>query len=145
MERLPGAVAEGVVAVGFAATATGEGVAYAALGRAGHDVAFVRVGFRCRSLPALLGRDVGYAALRAVVAELIRRRVRPVEIRVSDATLADDLACRRDLPAALVVPYVTLRCALNRLPGAAVVPSVERTVDDLTARARAEVSLNVAA
>jgi hypothetical protein len=98
-----------------------------------------------RPLPALLGRDVGYAALRAVVAELIHRRIRPVEIRVADATLAEDLACRRDLPAALVVPYVTLRCALNRLPGAAVVPAVERTVHDLTARARAEVSLNVAA
>ncbi len=135
-----------VVSVGFAAGAAGEGIAYAALhGADGTAASLVRVGFRVRPLPALRGRDVAYLALGAVVAELLRRKIGVAELRTADAELCGDLSQRRSLPSALIVPYVTLRCALNRLQRAAVVFSDERTVRDLTARARAEACLTVAA
>jgi len=134
-----------VVTVGFAAGAE-HGVAYAALG--GTDErpeSLVRVGFRCRPLPALTGRDVAYAALQSVAGALLERGMEAVELRVADGVLPVDLAERRTLPSALIVPYVTLRCTLNRFATANVVGATSRLARDLTARARAEASLNVAA
>lgn len=135
-----------VVTIGFAAAANGDGVAYAAVrGPAGSEAALVRVAFRCRPAPALLGRDVAYAALAAVACDVRRRGLPAVEFRLDDAELCADLAERRTVPAPLVVPYVAVRCALNRFASARVVRSAERSVRDLTARARADVCLNVAA
>ncbi|MBD5634637.1 MAG: hypothetical protein IAI49_09180 [Candidatus Eremiobacteraeota bacterium] len=135
-----------MVTVGFAAVASGCGVAYAELrGTDGRPATFVRVGFRCRPLSALCGRDVAYAALCAVATELVRRNVRRVEIRAASADLVEDLQLRRAIPSALIVPYVTLRCTLNRFTEAEVAFDDEEIVHDLTARARAEASLSIAA
>jgi len=130
-----------IIVVGFAAGPGGSGVAYAKL-RTSDPAAesIVRVGFRCRPLAALRGRDVAYAALAAVAGEALRRGERDVEIRLDDTELVLDLSARRGLPATLTVPYVTLRCTLNRFARAAVVPAGDEA-RDLTARARAEASL----
>lgn len=134
------------VTVGFATEQRGHGVAYASiLGADGSEGSLIRVGFRCRPLPALLGRDVGYAALDAIASELLRRGFRAISLRVDDPRLAMDLAERRPLPGALTIPYVKVRCTLNRFREAMVVATADRTTRDLTARARAEASLNVAA
>jgi hypothetical protein len=133
-----------VVTVGFAAGNGGEGVAYAALRAANGRESIVRVGFRCRPLAALRGRDIAYAALAAVAEDLLRRDLRDVAFRIDDSELPVDLAARRALPAALTVAYVALRCKLNRFR-AATVAFADGAARDVTARARAEVSLNVAA
>ncbi len=127
------------VTIGFAASDRGEGVAYASLGARGAGSP-VRVGFRCRVQPALLGRDVAYAALTAVADELQARGIERVILTLDDDRLPAELAERRSLPSALVVPYVKLGCALNRFRDAKVESS-----HDLTARARAEASFLVAA
>ena len=132
--------------VGFAAVAGGEGVAYAALrGSSGDRNSLVRVGYRCRPLAALHGRDVAYAAVTAMAAELLRRGYVAVTIATGDAELATDLDRRRLVPQALTVPYVKLRCTLNRFGEASVVLTEDRAARDLTARALAEVALTVAA
>jgi hypothetical protein len=137
-----------LVTVGFAAQADGAGVAYAALHRSaesGGRGSLVRVGFTCRPLPSLRGRDVAYAALGAVAAALLERGIRRVELALDDECLPVDLAERRSLPAALIVPYVALRCRLNRFQAVRVIPARDGVARDLTARARAEVSLHSAA
>jgi hypothetical protein len=135
-----------VVTVGFAAVAGGEGVAYAVLrGTPDGTESLVRVGFRCRPSTALHGRDVAYAALGAVASELLRRNVERIELRTQSAELGADLDERRNVPQSLIVPYVSLRCALNRFREARVRVSDERTIRDLTARALAEASLHIAA
>jgi hypothetical protein len=136
------------VTVGFAAGADGAGVAYAALRRSAESGArgsLVRVGFTCRPLPSLRGRDVAYAALDAVAAALLERGIRSVEIELDDESVPLDLAERRSLPGALILPYVSLRCRLNRFRHVRVAAARDGVARDLTARARAEVSLHVAA
>ena len=132
-----------IVTVGFAER-DGRGIAYAVSGGNGRGPA-VRVGFACRPLPALLGRDVAYAALEATAAELVRRGVSRVILRVDDDRLPRDLAERRAMPSALIMPYVRLRCALNRFASADVVYAGDDIARDASARARAEAWLNVAA
>jgi len=133
------------VTVGFAASGGG-GVAYAIVRKAdGASESLVRVGFRCRSLSALRGRDVAYAALVVVAKELLRRELACVELRTADREIVLDLEQHRAVPQALMLPYVVLRCALNRFREARVVAVEDEVVRDLTARARAEVSLGVAA
>jgi hypothetical protein len=105
----------------------------------------VRVGFGCRSLPVLCGRDVAYYALDALLDELLQRGVDRAEIRIDDEHLLADLAERRSVPSALIVPYVRLRCKLNRFAAAAVVRASGAVVRDLSVRARAEASLDFAA
>ncbi|MBD5654609.1 MAG: hypothetical protein IAI50_05445 [Candidatus Eremiobacteraeota bacterium] len=135
-----------MVTIGFAVRPRGGGIAYVRVpGRGATGEAFVRVGFACRPLPALLGRDVAYAALTAVAEMLLRRGIRDVELRTDDRTVATDLAERRILPATLTVPYVALRCKLNRFAAATVAPVGADLTRDLVARARAEASLDVAA
>jgi hypothetical protein len=136
------------VTVGFAAEAGGAGIAYAALHRSsesGGRGSLVRVGFTCRPLSSLLGRDVAYAALDAVAAVLLERGIRRVEFALDDERLPVDLAERRSLPGTLIVPYVALRCRLNRFQAVCVTAARDGAARDLTARARAEVSLHVAA
>ncbi|MGP6157676.1 MAG: hypothetical protein ACLPYS_09275 [Vulcanimicrobiaceae bacterium] len=137
-----------LVTVGFAADADGAGVAYAVLHRSaesGGRGSLVRVGFTCRPLPSLRGRDVAYAALDAVAAALLERGIRRVELVLDDERLPLDLAERRSLPGALIVPYVALRCRLNRFGFVQVKAACDGVARDLTAWARAEVSLHVAA
>jgi len=159
--------------VGFAASANGNGVAYAALRPARDAQSLVRVGFRLvipttstgapapsgpdapgarhpepvegRPRPALHGRDVAYAALTALATELLRRGIGAVVLQTDNAELVADLTERRAVPAALTVPYVKLRCTLNRFREASITCVEDRATRDLTARARAEVCLNVAA
>jgi hypothetical protein len=134
------------ISVGFAASDGGSGVAYATLRKAdGTSGSLVRVGFRCRPLSALHGRDVAYQALIAVAKDALRRELGCIEMRVGDGEIALDIERRRSVPQALMIPYVVLRCALNRFREARVIAVEDETVRDLTARARAEVSLGVAA
>jgi hypothetical protein len=132
-----------IITVGFAER-EGRGVAYAVAGSGGRGSA-VRVGFVCRPLPALVGRDVAYAALAAGADEVLRHGVTRAVFRVDDERLPQDIAERRALPNALVVPYVRLRCALNRFDQASVEQASGDVARDASARARADVWLNLAA
>jgi hypothetical protein len=134
------------IPIGFAARADGEGIAYAAVrGADGGPETFVRVRFRSVPLPALRGRDVAYAALAAVARDLHERGIRRATFELDDPALPVDLAERRALPTALAVPYVRLRCTLNRFDEARVVHVPDGSVRDLTARARADVCFGRAA
>jgi len=131
------------IGVGFAAEGSA-GVAYAAI-HGGPTLHPIRVPFAVRRIAGLDGRDVAYAALRAV-ARTIRERIDgPVRFALSDASLVADVAERRMLPVALTMPYVALRCQLNRFPSADVRFSASPEIVDLAARATAEASLHVAA
>jgi hypothetical protein len=131
------------VTAGFAAD-RGRGVVYAMVGSAGRQ-SLVRVGFGCRPLPVLFGRDVAYYAIDALLDELLQRGVDRVELRIEDEHLLADLAERRPVPNPLIVPYVRLRCKLNRFSAATVVRASDAAIRDLSARARAEASLDFAA
>jgi hypothetical protein len=128
--------------VGYAADAHGHGVAYAGVSSRGSKALLLRVPFRVHRHPALLGREVGYAALSAVAETLIERGVRRVRLAIGDAELAADLDERRALPAALTLPYVRLGCSLNRFHEHEVIVDPD---EDLAGRARAEVALHSAA
>ncbi len=135
------------VTIGFAAPQEGgASVVLATLhGAGGRPESLVRVGFRCRPLLALHGRDVAYVALEAIAAELLRRGLRSASFSVANADLVADLADRRAVPATLTLPYVRLRCTLNRFAAVSVEAGDERSLHDLTARARAELCLTIAA
>ncbi|HEV3152192.1 MAG TPA: hypothetical protein VGZ02_00150 [Candidatus Baltobacteraceae bacterium] len=127
------------VAVGFAADDSGNGVAYA---RA-EGQRTLRVPFTVKRYAALLGREVGYAALCEVARVLHRRGFERIEFAIDDASLLSDLAERREVPAPLTLAYVRLRCALNQLREYRIRPAPGES--DLTARARSDVALHVAA
>lgn len=134
------------VTVGFAAGPRGGGVAYASISEADAlEGSLVRVGFRCRPLPALCGRDIAYAALEAVAAAVRSRGVASVIVRIDNAALVADIVDHRPVPAALTVPYVRLGCTLNRFRTATLVAAADPLTRDLTARAGAEASFDVAA
>ena len=134
------------VTVGFALGERGDGVAYASLAEAdGSDGLLVRVGFRCRPLPALHGRDVVYAALDAVATVILRRPADVVVFRIDDEAIVADRIERRSVPAALAIPYVRLGCTLNRFRATTLVAAADRRTRDLTARAQAEATLQIAA
>jgi hypothetical protein len=131
--------------IGFAVDERGDGIAYALLGAEGSGGAVVRVPFRCSPAEALRGRDVSYAALRAVAEEVRGRGVRHAVFAIEDERLIRELDERLPVPGPLALPYVSLRCALNRFSEATVVVAGEPAARDLAGRARAEVSLHVAA
>lgn len=131
------------VTAGFAADER-HGVIYAMVESGGRE-SLVRVGFACRPLPVLQGRDVAYYALDALAVELLERGLDRVEFRIDDDHLPLDLAERRTVPGPLIVPYVALRCNLNRFAEATVRRASGGVGRDLSARARAEVSLDIAA
>jgi hypothetical protein len=128
-------------AVGYAADGRGEGVAYVRV-FADRTPRVLRVPFSAQRYPGLQGREIGYAALHAVAQAVHRRGLRRVHFEVDDDSLRRDLAERRELPAALTVPYVRLRCALNAFERY----GVGCTADgDLAARARSEIAMHAAA
>ena len=132
--------------LGFAASSTGNGIAYVALvGADPRNETLARVMFRCRPLPALRGRDIAYAAAEAVAAHLLRQGIRAVALALDAASLERDLAEHAPVPAALTIAYVRLRCTLNRFAHADLRVVDDRLTRDLGARARAEVALAVAA
>ncbi len=126
--------------VGYAADRRGGGVAYARVGTADAQH-LLRVPFRAGST-SLHERAAGYAALTAVARALHARGRGRIRFALDDTALIEDLADRRTVPEALVLPYVRLRCALNQLEDFSVEPLAD---GDLAQRARAEVALNVAA
>jgi len=130
-------------AVGFAADPQGNGVAYVRVGDGGGS-RVMRIPFTVRRFPALLGREVGYAALTAVGAAMLHRGFERVHLCVDDTRLAGDLQEHRDVPAALTLAYVRLRCALNQFREYGIAGSPQGE-SDLTARARSEVAMHVAA
>ncbi|MDQ2663482.1 MAG: hypothetical protein M3Y18_05535 [Candidatus Eremiobacteraeota bacterium] len=132
--------------VGFAADERGEGIAYARVARPGTSQrgALVRVPFRLQRMPALLDREIGYAALTAVATHLKERGVERVGFVVDDPRLVEDLRERRDVPQPLGLPYVRLGCALNQFREYDVAP-LPGDGSDLSARARAEVAMHIAA
>lgn len=129
--------------VGFAADDAGRGVAYVQL-RARRAHRLVRVSFAVERTPALLEREIGYAALAAVAKRLADSGYRNASFKISDVRLVEDLDGVSEIPAALALPYVNLRCQLNRFEHC-VLRADERSAEDLAARARAEATLHVAA
>lgn len=130
--------------LGFAADPLGNGIACALLVEGGRE-RMLRVPFRLRPLPALLGRDVAYAALIAVADEARRCGVESAEFVLDDARLVLDLELRRSLPAALSLPYVRLRCALNRFDHVTVAGTGSASTRHLGELARCDIGLLVAA
>ena len=95
----------------------------------------LRVPFTVKRYPGLLEREVGYGAFAAVSGALRRRGIESVRLRTDDARLAGDLREHRDVPSALTIAYVRLRCALNQFRAYEIaVPAAGES--DLTARAR---------
>ncbi len=130
--------------IGYAADERGEGVAYALVAGKGGE-SLMRTAFRVRRLGGLEGREVGYAALTAVVSALRGRGSRALDIEIADDAIVAEVEGRRPIPPPLAMPYVTLRCSLNGLAQARVRCVDRAAVADLEGRARAEVSLHVAA
>jgi hypothetical protein len=126
------------VEVGFAAGERGHGIAYARIHRDGAEH-LLRVTFRLR--PEFRERETGYAALTSVIQALGKRGLRRVRLAVDDVELVHELA-GAEVPEAMVLPYVRLKCALNRLDDVKVSAAQS---GDLSQRARAEVALNPAA
>ena len=130
-------------AAGFAADAQGNGVAYLRLTLAGTP-RVLRVPFSVQRYPALLDREVGYAALTAAGRALRNRGIERVRFTIEDAHLANDLREHREVPAALTLAYVRLRCALNQFKEYDIAVSASGE-SDLTARARSDAAMHVAA
>ncbi|MDP9018599.1 MAG: hypothetical protein M3N19_09790 [Candidatus Eremiobacteraeota bacterium] len=129
--------------VGFAADERGHGVAYVSL-TSGQKAKSVRVPFTVRRYPALLEREVGYAAITAVAGTVAGMGCRRVTFHLADERVVEDVRERRDVPMPLAIEYVRLGCALNRFAEFRL-ESDSGPAQDLTARARAEVTLHVAA
>jgi hypothetical protein len=87
-------------------------------------------------------RAIAYAALVTVARALRKRGVTSARFVMPDRRFVEDVTTRRDLPEALALPYVRLRCALNAFHDVEI--GVGAT-DELMQRAGAEVALNVAA
>jgi hypothetical protein len=126
------------VEVGFAADERGHGIVYARI-RDGRAEQLLRVGYRVRR--EFAGHEAGYAALTAVAKTLRKRGLRRVCLAVDDAAVVAALA-GGELPEAMVLPYVRLKCALNGFDDVRV-SAMEP--GDLAQRARAEVALHPAA
>ena len=127
------------VEVGFGAGNGGRGIAYARIRGGAGSEQLLRVTFRVPR--AFDDAEVGYAALTAVARALRKRRLKNVRLAVDDSGLVDGLS-GGEIPPAIVLPYVRLKCALNGFDDVRV--SATQT-NDLAQRARAEVALLPAA
>lgn len=130
-------------ATGFAADSQGNGVAYVRL-TLGGTPRVLRIPFNVKRYAALLDREVGYAALTAAGTVLRRRGIERVRFTVDDARLVGDLREHRDVPAPLTLAYVRLRCALNQFKEYDIAANAGGECD-LTARARSETAMHIAA
>jgi hypothetical protein len=122
--------------LGYAADDRGRGIAYARLRDPGGE-RLLRVGFRLRL--GYIAREVAYAALIAVAQTLRRRGIHKVCFVLEDEQLVADVTEHGELSAAMVLPYVTLKCALNQFEAFSLVAAQQV---DVTQRARAEIALN---
>jgi hypothetical protein len=132
------------VAVGFAADEQGNGVAYVRLGSGAERARIMRIAFTVKRYPALLDREVGYAALTAASNALRARGVRRVRLTVDDPRLAAEVREHRDVPAPLAMAYVRLGCALNQFAEYEIA-ELAQGESDLRSRALAEVAVHAAA
>ena len=129
------------VQLGYAADRQGAGVAYARLStRTGERL--VRAAFRAQRFTGLEDREVSYAAIAAIATLLREHKMDRITFLVPDQRLIDDREKHRDLPPPLVLPYVRLGCALNRLKECELRFGAD---PDLDQRACAEVALHTAA
>lgn len=129
------------VAIGYAADVQGRGIAYARLQK-GRRTRIVQSVFEVRRHAGLAEREVGYAALEALLRSL-RVHTPVLNIELEDLEIAADLTKRREFPVQLMLPYVRVRCALNAFQTWTITAS--DAARDLTSRARAELSLRIAA
>jgi hypothetical protein len=127
------------VAVGYAADASGHGIAFAAIAT-GTGRGAVRIPFAAVPLAALEGREFGYAAVAAVGSYLRGRGFTRVRLRLADAAVVDDLTGRRPVPPALAMAYVKARCVLHGFAVARVERAEPIETHDLDARARADIA-----
>ena len=127
------------VAVGYAADRTGRGIAYAAIAT-GTGRAVTKIPFGALPLPALEGRELGYAAIAAVGAHLRSAGFTRVRLRLADEVVVDALNGHRDVPPALAMPYVKTRCVLHGFALARVERAEPIETHDLQARAHAEIA-----
>ncbi len=132
------------VAVGYAADSTGNGIAYAAIAT-GTERTAARITFGAQPLPAVDGRELGYAAVGAVATYLRGRGFGRLRLRLADETVVDELNGRRPVPLPLAMAYVKARCALNGFSVARVERAEPIETNDLQARARAEIALRATA
>ena len=128
------------VAVGYAADRSGLGVAFAAIAT-GTGRGVVKVPFSAVPLPALEGREFGYAAVAAVAAHLRGQGFTRVRIRVGDDLVVDDLNARRPVPPALAMAYVKTRCVLHGFALVRVERAEPIETHELTSRANTEIAL----
>jgi hypothetical protein len=127
--------------LGFASDESGRGIAYLRM-RRGSKERVLRRTFRFETHPEFVEREAGYAAMEAVL-PLVRKHARRVDIELDDVELFADLTQHREIPVALMLPHVRVRCALNVFESWTLGIGVEAR--DLTARSRAEISLPTAA
>ena len=98
-------------AIGCAADSRGDGVAYVRVaGAAGEHL--LRVPFHSERGDS--GSAAAYAALTAVSRVLRERNVGRVRFLLDDPALLADVTERTNIPQALVLAYVRLRCVLER-------------------------------
>jgi len=131
------------VAVGYAASASGHGIAYAAIAT-GTGRGVVRVPFTAVPLAALEGREYGYGALAAVASYLRGRGFTRVRLRLAEPVVVDELNGRRPVPPALSMAYVRTRCTLHGFALARVERGEPIETDELCAKARADIGLPAA-
>ncbi len=129
--------------IGFAADEHGRGLAYARLrGRGGSKV--LRLPFELKGNSELLEREVGYAALNVVAERLRAGGAERVSFAIDDPQLVSDLGEHREIPPALNLAYVRLGCALNQFREHRIART-RGSAADLTARAKAEIAMLIAA
>lgn len=131
------------VAVGYHADRSGAGIAYAAIAT-GTERAVVKLPFSAVPMPALEGRENGYAAVGAVANHLRTRGFTRIRLRAADPRLVDDLNARTLVPPALAMAYVKTRCALHGFAVARVERAEPIETNDLENRARADLALRPA-
>lgn len=129
--------------IGAAADQAGNGLAYVSV-QSRSSRKLLRVPFSVRRYTALEDREIAYAATQAAAERLRELGCTRVALGIGDVRLVDDLREHRDVPMPLSIPYVKLGCALNKFSEFHL-RSGGSTAEDLTARARAELILHVAA
>lgn len=128
--------------VAYAADPEGAGIAYVRLGE-GDRSSVLRIAFNVARRAALLGREVGYAALLAVAPALYERGIRRLRLCLEDEKLRRDLCEHAEVPGALTMAYVRLGCMLNRFDALEICGQSART--GLAERARFEAGMHAAA